>query len=136
MPAPKFDRAFVKIIAEEAGVPENAVWISLPNNSIDKVSVIFWTTKMNRRQFERLASTGASNFRGSHGGGITKRAKVASFLEGFNAEGWLSKVHPREAQPRDLYPLKGLREWCRECNTKLMTPEEQYIGKCEGCSPK
>jgi len=135
MPVPKFDRKMVKLIADEAGVPTEAVWITLPQSADDKTQVIFWTTKMTSKQLVRLASMNAANYRGSRGGGWTRRQKVAAFLEGFNAEGWLTKADPRDAQPHELHPLTGAKEWCN-CGTKLFTPEESQVGKCEGCCPK
>jgi len=136
VPAPKFDRSMVKLIAEEAGVPEVAVWVDVPHEASDdeKVKVCFWTAKMSGRQFERLASINAANFRGSKGGGLSRRLKVAFFLEALNAEGWLTKVNPREAKPHELFPLKGPKTWCA-CGDKLVTAKEQFIGKCEGCCP-
>jgi hypothetical protein len=86
---------------------------------------------MSPKQFNRLASTGAANYRGRHGGGVSRRQKVAAFLEGFNAEGWLTKANPREAQPHDLHPLR-LKEFC-DCGSKLFTSQEFQVGKCEGC---
>lgn len=138
MPVPKFDRNMVKLIAEEAGVPTEAVWVNMPIGEFitgEKIQVIFWTTKMSSKQLVRLASMNASNFRGSYGGGVTRRQKVASFLEGFNAEGWLTKADPRNAQPHELHPLTGMKEWC-DCGEKLFTPQESQTGKCEVCLPK
>ncbi len=135
MPVPKFNRNMVNLIAKEAGVPTEAVWVNMPDTADEKTQVIFWTTKMSNKQLVRLASMNASNYRGRHGGGVTRRQKVASFLEGFNAEGWLTKADPRDAQPHDLHPLTGAKEWC-DCGEKLFTSEEVQIGKCEGCRPK
>jgi hypothetical protein len=132
MPVPKFDRKFVKMIAEEAKVPEEAIWINLPKVADEKVQVIFWTAKMTSKQLVGLASMNAANYRGSHGGGFTRRQKVASFLEGFNAEGWLTKADPREAQPHELHPLKGVREFC-DCGEKLVATQELHTGKCGVC---
>jgi hypothetical protein len=135
MPVPKFDRKFVKLIAEEAKVPEAAVWINLPKTADEKVQVIFWTAKMSSKQLVGLASMNAANYRGSYGGGCTRRQKVASFLEGFNAEGWLTKADPREAQPHELHPLTGSRAWCN-CGEKLLTSQEIQAGKCAICCPE
>ena len=99
MPVPKFDRKMVKLIADEAGVPTEAVWITLPQSADDKTQVIFWTTKMTSKQLVRLASMNAANYRGNRGGGFTRRQKVATFLEGFNAEGWLKSGSERRAAP-------------------------------------
>ncbi len=134
MPVPKFDRKFVKLIAEEAKVPEEAVWINLPKVAGEKVQVIFWTAKMSSKQLVGLASMNAANYRGSHGGGCTRRQKVASFLESFNAEGWLTKADPREAQPHELHPLTGMKEFC-DCGEKLIASMERHIGKCAICNP-
>ena len=135
MPVPKFDRNMVKLIAEEAGIPTEAVWVNMPESADEKTQVIFWTSKMSNKQLVRLASMNAANYRGSYGGGVTRRQKVASFLEGFNAEGWLTKADPRNAQPHELYPLTGAKEWC-DCGEKLLTSQEHHIGKCEDCRPK
>ncbi len=134
MPVPKFDRNMVKLIAEEAKVPTEAVWINLPKIAGEKTQVIFWTAKMSSKQLVGLASMNAANYRGSHGGGFTRRQKVASFLEGFNAEGWLTKADPRNAQPHELHPLAGAKQFCG-CGEKLVTDAEHYIGKCEVCTP-
>jgi hypothetical protein len=128
MPVPKFDRKFVKLIAEEAKVPEEAVWINLPKVADEKVQVIFWTTKMSNKQLTRLAGMNAGN-------GYSHRQKVAHFLRGCNAEGWLTKADPRDAQPHELHPLAGATDWCN-CGEKLMTPQEAHAGKCEGCCPQ
>ena len=129
MPVPKFDRKFVQLIAEEAKVPTEAIWINLPKVADEKVQVIFWTKKMSNKQLVSLASMNAA------GSGFTRRQKVASFLEGFNAEGWLTKADPRDAQPHELHPLTGAKEWCN-CGEKLLTSQEAHIGKCEGCCPQ
>jgi hypothetical protein len=64
----------------------------------------------------------------------TAAESPAGFLEGFNAEGWLTKANPKEAQPHDLHPLTGPKAFC-DCGTKLFTSQEQRVGKCEGCLP-
>jgi hypothetical protein len=124
----------VKLIAEEAGVPIEAVWVTVPKSADDKTQVIFWTSKMSNKQLVRLASMNAANYRGRHGGGVTRRQKVASFLEGFNAEGWLTKADPRNAQPHELHPLAGAKQFC-DCGEKLHTDGEHHTGKCEICCP-
>lgn len=126
----------VKLIAEEAGVPESAVFVDVPRNSQEQTMVYFWTAKMSKKELERLTGAKAANFRGSHGGGVSRRYKVAAFLSDFNAEGWLTKANPREAKPEQLHRLKGPKIWCVECGEKLLTPQEEFVGKCEGCSPK
>jgi hypothetical protein len=118
----------VKLIAEEAKVPTEAVWINIPKTADEKLQVIFWTAKMSNKQLVSLASMNAA------GSGFTRRQKVVSFLEGFNAEGWLTKADPREAQPHELHPLKGIKEFC-DCGEKLLTSQERHIGKCAICHP-
>lgn len=134
MPVPKFDRKMVKLIAEEAGVPTEAVWINMPQTVDDKMQVIFWTSKMSSKQLVRLASMNAANYRGSRGGGVTRRQKVAAFLKSLNAEGWLTKADPRNAQPHELHPLGGAKTFC-DCGEKLVTDAEHHTGKCEVCRP-
>jgi hypothetical protein len=63
----------VNLIAEEAGVKPEAVWINVPKSAEEKVQVYFWTAKMTNKEFNRLASTGAAGYRGKHGGGVTRR---------------------------------------------------------------
>lgn len=132
MPVPKFDRKMVKLIAKEAKVPESSIWINMPKTADEKMQVIFWTTKMSSKQLVSLASMNAANFRGSRGGGITRRQKVAAFLKSLNAEGWMTKADPRDAQPHELHPLTGPKEWCG-CGEKLLTSQEYHSGKCEIC---
>jgi hypothetical protein len=132
MPVPKFDRNIVKLIAEEAKVPTEAVWINMPKTADEKMQVIFWTTKMSSKQLVSLASMNAANFRGSRGGGITRRQKVTSFLKALNAEGWLTKADPRDAQPHELHPLAGAKTFC-DCGEKLLTSQESHAGKCAIC---
>jgi hypothetical protein len=122
MPILKFDRAMVSEIAKAAGVSEEAVF--LRPRTEDTLQIFFWTAKMSRKELTSLT-------------GPRKRHVVANMLKDFNAEGWLTKADPGEAQPHQLFPLIGKRaKLCTDCGYDLYTSQEQYIGKCEMCCPK
>jgi len=121
MPIPKFNRALVVEIAQAAGVSEEAVWISSTDS---RIRVCFWTERMTMPEVNKLTGR--------------KRFSLVSFLQDFNADGYLTKVHPSEAQTRDLHPLKIThegRKYCSAtgCEEVLYTVAELYIGQCELC---
>lgn len=125
MPIPKFNRTLVREIAEAAGVREEAVWITSP--TANRIRVVFWTLKMTPREYKSL--TGRSRF------------AVVAMLEDYNADGFLTKVSPEEAKPKDLHPLKPThegRKFCSAsgCDEVLYTDAELYIGRCAMCEPK
>ena len=124
MPIPKFNRSLVKEIASAAGISEEAVWIT-PTDS--RIQVYFWTEKMTPKELRNLTGK--------------KRFVMVSLLQDYNADGYMTRVNPREVQPNDLHPLKIMhegRKYCSiaGCDEVLYTDAERYIGKCELCLPK
>jgi len=124
MPIPKFNRALVGEIAQAAGIREEAVWISSTDS---RIRVLFWTEKMTMPELNKLTGK--------------KRFSLVSFLQDFNADGYLTKVHPSEAQARDLHPLKLMhegRKYCAAegCTEVLYTDAERYVGRCCLCVPR
>lgn len=118
-------------IAEECGISDpDAVWITDPDQ--DRMKVFIWTRKLKPKEFSKLTGHRTT------GGNLSMRGKIQRILADFNADGFMTRVCPKEAQPHDMFPLTSLtdRKFCSECHSELITGAEEYVGKCELCLPK
>lgn len=129
MPVSKADIQWHKYLADEFGIPFEAVWV---RDGSFGTNVIVWTKKLNKQQLLRLLSSGSA------GGHLSLRGKIHRFLESMGAIGWTTKVRPSEAQASDLNPIAPLptRFYCGKCSTvELLTSQDIYNRRCENCSP-
>ena len=129
MPASKHSLKWRKFIAEETGLPEESIWVS--DSSSERGNVFIWTEKLSKQQFMRLVSATSA------GGPTSLRGKLCRLLDDLNADGWMTKVKPSEAnKEHDLHPISALgdRRYC-SCGSEMFTPQEQFRGKCGVCAP-
>lgn len=129
MPVSKQQIKWNKFLAEELDLPEEAIWVS--GSESDRMNVYIWTEKLTKPQFMRLVSAKSA------GSPLSTRGKLCRLLDQLNADGWMTKVKPSEAnKEHDLHPISALsdRRFC-ECGEEMFTSQEQFRGKCGICAP-